>query len=122
MAHPSLKAAALLLYPHTAPQGEMLLQPISNGETCPEGTMQQAHCGQVNRITGSSEKLSPLLNNTPGMAAAFQLWTANTILPKLSVLMVPIFSIGKKKAGREFNFYASEFPTDAHVFDCSWSH
>lgn len=76
----------------------------------------------VNRITGSSEKWSSLPNNTLGMAAAFQPRTANTILPKLSVLMGPIFSIGEKKAGRKFHFYAYKSPTDAHVLNCSNSH
>lgn len=76
----------------------------------------------ANRITGSSEKWSPLLNNTLGMAAAFQPWTANTILPKCSVLMGPIFSTGEKKAGSKFRFYAYKSPIDAHVFNCSNSH
>lgn len=44
------------------------------------------------------------------MAAAFQSWTANTILPKLSVLTGPIFSAGKEKAGENSIFMLLSLP------------
>lgn len=84
--------------------GEELLQPIPMGQH-PQKAPPSRYCVLVaDRITGSAEKRSPLLNATLGTAAAFQPRAANAILPQLSILMGPIFSIGEKKAGRKFNF------------------